>query len=61
MLYGYGLDTFGAPATTTPFGAAPTTNAFGQPQQNTSNLFGGSAQSQSNPSSGFGGFGSMCA
>ncbi|KAG0142457.1 hypothetical protein CROQUDRAFT_97540 [Cronartium quercuum f. sp. fusiforme G11] len=55
---GFGSNTFGPPASTTPFGTtAANTNAFGQPQQNTTSLFGAPAQPQAAPSTGFGGFG----
>lgn len=59
---GFGANTFGASTSASPFGAAPAaTNAFGQPQQNTSNLFGAPAQTQPAASSSFGGFGAPAA
>ncbi|OAV98684.1 hypothetical protein PTTG_07702 [Puccinia triticina 1-1 BBBD Race 1] len=57
---GFGNNAFGAPASSTPFGQtpAPANNLFGQPQTQSSNIFGASPQpQQAPPNTGFGGFG----
>ncbi|MBW0490057.1 hypothetical protein O181_029772 [Austropuccinia psidii MF-1] len=53
---GFGTNAFGTSPNTTGFGTTSTpTNVFGQPQNQSTNLFG--QNSQTTPTSGFGGFG----